>query len=213
MGRKRKNPASELVDRLVLRPNADILLGEIKDIWLHIVDLLGIDPHDEGFMIASIVPQGFADVHDVYPQCGALNCLEIDVSMASRDGIDLPECGHGGVIKRGTMVTSWHGTTHLDLALQILSQRGIMKNAVDTDRVVKDRNGWYHSESLAQALTYAIPHRVAGIKARIVLRFDVWCALSGNGKAMVTCHDCGRDFLTHIYVISCSCLPGGPRVF
>ena len=213
MGRKRKNPASELVDRLVLRPKADILLVEIKDIWLHIVDLLGIDPHDERFTIASTVLQSFSDFHGVYPQCGALSCLEIDVSMVTRDGIDLPQCGHGGVIKRGTMVTSWHGTNHLDSALQILSQRGIMKNSVDTDRVVKDRHGWYHSENLAQALTYAIPHRVAGIKARIVLRFDVRRALSGNGKAMVTCHDCGRYFLTHIYVIPCSCLPGGPRVF
>ena len=121
------------------------------------------------------------------------------------NGLGLPECGHGGVLKK-TSIT-YHGTKNLQVALDIINACGVMADSVEEDRTLVRKQGWFHSQSFKQALTYARVELIGDVKCRVVLGFKCRCANRGNGDAaLVTQHRCQRYVLSRLLIIPCSTL-------
>ena len=120
------------------------------------------------------------------------------------DGLGLGMCDHGGVLKE--VSTVWHGTKTLDIGLRIVDGGGIMARSTDRPWGADGKIGWFNSLSFKQALTYARPHVICGVKVRVLLKFKSLCANRANG-AQITQDGCLRYKLSKLLVVPASVLP------
>ena len=205
MGKKRKvqEPDSK-IDRVTLRPSPFRLYDDLMAVKQYIIDEQGLDKDDSRFCVQYVHT---LDMNVHYPTYD-IPYLIFNIRESCANGLDLPACGHGGVTK-GKTIETWHGTKSLPTALAILDGGGVLGNSVQTDRMVDQEEGVYHSQSFYQALTYAHPHTIRGVKIRVLFYILTNCAnrVSKSSTAVITRWKCPRYWVQEMMIVSCGCLP------
>ena len=122
-----------------------------------------------------------------------VRALKVDVRSVFHNGLNLPECGHGG---RSGMF--WHGTANLH---GIVANNGVLTDAVRTLRGIQ---GFWTALDPRVAMQYASEWQVDNHTWRCLLHIESRCAnrgRAGQPAYYVTRSGCLRYTIDTIYLV------------